>query len=50
MIKRLLLVASTNKRLEKLVTTNQLTRGLVVIRDVPGADQPERHIGGAQPL
>ena len=29
MIKRLLLVASTNKRLEKLVSTNQLTRGLV---------------------
>jgi proline dehydrogenase len=29
MIKRLLLVASTNKRLERLVSTNQLTRGLV---------------------
>ena len=29
MIKRLLLVASTNKRLEKLVTTSRLTRGLV---------------------
>ena len=29
MIKRLLLVASTNKRLEKLVSTNPLTRGLV---------------------
>jgi proline dehydrogenase len=29
MIKRLLLVASTNKRLEKLVSTSRLTRGLV---------------------
>ena len=29
MIKRLLLVASTNKRLEKLVSTHQLTRALV---------------------
>jgi proline dehydrogenase len=29
MIKRLLLVASTNKRLEKLVRTSRLTRGLV---------------------
>ena len=29
MIKRLLLVASTNKRLEKLVSANKLTRGLV---------------------
>ena len=29
MIKRLLLVAATNKRLENLVSTNRLTRGLV---------------------
>src|SRR4051794_8278704 len=29
MIKRLLLLASTNKRLEKLVSTNKLTRALV---------------------
>ena len=29
MIKRLLLVASTDKRLEKLVSTSRLTRGLV---------------------
>ena len=40
MIKRLLLVASTNKRLEKLVTTNQLTRGLVS-RYVAGTTLPE---------
>ena len=35
MIKRLLLLASTNKRLEKLVSSSRLTRGLVT-RYVPG--------------
>ena len=40
MIKRLLLVASTNKRLEKLVSTSPLTRGLVS-RYVAGTTLPD---------
>ncbi len=40
MIKRLLLVASTNKRLEKLVSSSRLTRGLVS-RYVAGTTLPD---------